>query len=101
MTHNPEDKSISHLASVYAVSSLLTGLVGSPDITKGLEPHIYMQINFAVPLSGVTGTLKFIPQLLDVVKVWDLCRPVKFFHTKLGKTFLYRAGFMHGRHTVV
>ncbi len=32
----------------------------------------------------------------DEVEVRSLCRPVKSFHTKLGKAFLYGAGFVQG-----
>lgn len=38
---------------------------------------------------------QFIPNVLDEVKVRALCRPVKFPHTKLGKAFLYAAGFVN------
>jgi hypothetical protein len=34
--------------------------------------------------------------VFDVVEVRVLCRPVKFFHTDLDKTFLYGPCFVHG-----
>lgn len=37
-----------------------------------------------------------IPNVLDGVEVRALCRPGKFFHTKLEKRFLYGAGFEQG-----
>lgn len=34
------------------------------------------------------GVLKFIPKVLDGVEVRALCRPVKFFHARLGTPVL-------------
>jgi hypothetical protein len=39
---------------------------------------------------------QLIPKLIDGVKVRALCRPVKFFHTNLGKPFLLGTPFVHG-----
>ena len=38
----------------------------------------------------------FIPKVFDGREVRALCRPVKFFHTKLDKPFLYGQRFIHG-----
>ena len=36
------------------------------------------------------------PKVFDGVEVRALCRPVKFFHTDLDKSFLYEPHFVHG-----
>ena len=46
-------------------------------------------------LSSSQLAFQFIHKVLDRVQVQALCRPVKFFHTKLGKAFLYGAGFVN------
>lgn len=43
---------------------------------------------------GTGSVLQFFPKLLDGVD-GARCRPDKFFHSKLGKPFLYVAGFVH------
>lgn len=45
--------------------------------------------------SGSQSAFQVITELLESIEVRALCRPVHFFHTKLGKTFLYPPGFMH------
>ncbi len=37
---------------------------------------------------------QFIPKVLGGAEVRTQCRQIKFFHTKLGKQFLYEAGFV-------
>ncbi len=39
---------------------------------------------------------QFIPKEPDGVEVRALCKPVKFFNTKLRKQFRYGDGFVHG-----
>ena len=39
---------------------------------------------------------KFITKVLDGVEVRAVCEPVMFFHTKMGKLFLYGPGFVLG-----
>ncbi len=46
--------------------------------------------------SGSQLPFQFIPKVLGGVEVRDLCRPVKFFQTKLGKPFLNGPGFVRG-----
>ncbi len=46
--------------------------------------------------SGSQSVFQFIPEVFDGVEVRALCRPVKFFHTKLGKPFLYGAALWRG-----
>jgi hypothetical protein len=46
--------------------------------------------------SGSQSEFKFIPKVFDGVEVRALCRPVKFFHTDLDKSFLYGPRFVHG-----
>ena len=43
---------------------------------------------------GSQSEFHFIPKVFDGVEVRALCRPVKFFHTDLDKSFLY--GFLYG-----
>ena len=45
-----------------------------------------------------SGSFQFIPKVLDRVEVRALCRPVKFFQSKLGKLFLYGDGFVYRGH---
>ena len=44
---------------------------------------------------GSQSVFQFILKVLDWVAVRALCRPVKFFHTNLDKTFLYGPCFVH------
>ena len=44
---------------------------------------------------GSQSAFQFIPKVLDGVKIRALCRPVKFFHTDLDKSFMYGLHFVH------
>ena len=46
--------------------------------------------------SGTQSEFQFIPKVFDGVEVRALGRPVKFFHTNLDKTFLFRPRFVPG-----
>ena len=45
--------------------------------------------------SDSQSAFHFIPKVLDGAEVRALCEPVQFYHSKLGKQFLYGAGFVH------
>ena len=42
------------------------------------------------------SAFQFLPKVFDIVEVRALCRPLKFFHTDLNKTFLCGTRFVHG-----
>ena len=46
--------------------------------------------------AGSQSTFQFIPKMFDGVEVRAMCRPVKFFHNDLDKSFLIGPHFAHG-----